>query len=204
MIAMPIIGTHGYQIVRTLALSEGVDFAHWYANAHLIRQGVNLSEAYRTQSFDEAERVTGGAFYPQPLQYPPSAFLLVAPLTDLPYRTAYRLWVIACAAALWTGVWLCARFLAPASLSPAAVWYSAIGLTAMFHPIVQDLLAGQTLCLALACHALGLVLASRGHCAAGVVMAIGGVLKPHPYPVVVVHFRAVFPEPRQSRLVWKR
>ena len=177
LIAMAL-WAHGYQVVRTLALSEGVDFAHWYANAHLIRRRVDLSEAYLTGSFDEAERVTGGAFYPQPLQYPPSAFLAVAPLTTLPYKTAYRLWVILCAAAAWTGVWLCARSLAPGSLSSRAVWSSAIGLTALFHPVLQDLLAGQTLCVVLACHAAGLVLASRGHWAAGIAMALGGMLKP--------------------------
>lgn len=169
---------HGYAILQIVRFSPGVDFAHWYANAVWVAQRLDLAKLYASGHFPGAYALTDGAFYPQPLQYPPSLFLLFVPLTWLSYRAAFCLWVLYSVAAVWLAVFFCVRRLLPGGVSPRSVAFGMVCLVASFHPLIQDAYAGQTTAMVLSLHMAGLYLAFRGRWSAGIFFALGNLFKP--------------------------
>ena len=84
----------GSWIVGSSGLPIYTDFGAWWASGMQALQG-NAAALYDPDEFAKIQSAlfgSGGAFYPNWPSYPPTFFLVLAPLALLPYRCAFITW----------------------------------------------------------------------------------------------------------------
>jgi len=110
--------------------------------------------------------------------YPPSTYLLLSPLTILSATPTMVIWLLLRVGCLWLSWWLTFRYLLGLSFARRDTWLITAILTALFYPIQEELVTGQTNSIILVLHVLGLIAIQRNRWGGGCLLALGNVLKP--------------------------
>lgn len=147
---------------------EKTDFSVTYVGAKLIRDG-RAGDLY---DLPKQQEVRDSLFRnPSPLffEHPPFEALILSPLADIPYRTAYLIWGMFNAALLW-----CSTIF----LRPHLPWpkehLGYIFLWALFAPLIVTLYQGQSSLVLLAIFGLTYcLLKSRRDLIAGLALGLG-------------------------------
>ena len=138
------------------SLTEKTDFSVTYLGARMVHAG----QGAKLYDLREQERMRTFLFeHPNPLIYehPPFEALLFAPLSSLPYRTAYLIWGLG-NALIWLVLPYMVRPYAPApkdALGYLALWF-------LFAPLGVALFQGQTSLLLLLLYTLSFIQFKRG------------------------------------------
>lgn len=138
-------------------LTEKTDFSVTYLGARMVHDG----QGAKLYDLVEQERMRTSLFeHPNPLIYehPPFEALLFAPLSSLPYRTAYLIWGLG-NALIWLVLPYLVRPYAPApkdALGYLALWF-------LFAPLGVALFQGQTSLALLMLYTLTYINLKSGH-----------------------------------------
>jgi hypothetical protein len=139
------------------ALTEKTDFSVTYLGARMIHDG----QGAKLYDLVEQERMRTSLFeHPNPLIYehPPFEAFLFAPLSSLPYRTAYLIWGLG-NALIWLVLPYLVRPYAPVpkdALGYLALWF-------LFAPLGVALFQGQTSLALLMLYTLTFINLKSGH-----------------------------------------
>src|SRR5258708_25108539 len=148
--------------------AEKTDFSLTYVGARIVHQGLGS----RLYDLDVQKQVRDSLFqHPNPLffEHPPFEALMLSPLAELPFRTAYMLWGF-----LNATVWLLLIFLMRPHFSAPREDLGYIALWLLFAPLGVALFQGQSSLLLLALYATAFVLMQRDHeIAAGATLGFG-------------------------------
>lgn len=161
----------------------GLDFGSYYVASRDLASGGNPYAHY-------SDYLAGRGPYPAMLgdlgvpaipraAYPPLFYLSFLPVAQLPYETAWTVWVFANVVMLGGAFVLAARAAGLRSFWP---WAAAAGLTLVAHPVISNVAVGQAN-LFVACLLFGGVLAwQRGkETAAGALLAAAALVKLFPF-----------------------
>jgi hypothetical protein len=175
----------GGWIVFTVATNQPLDFNVYYLAAEAYARGEDpyaISDVYPSPEWDAIAADLGITHFAKPYRYPPQTAVLVMLLRPLGPVTAVAVWDCVNAVAMILAAWLLGRVLGGGWWVPA----SLAGLL-LCGPAYDTLMMGQINGLLLATLVVALWLLRRGsERAAGVSLAIGGVLKL--VPIILVFY----------------
>ncbi|HVC32280.1 MAG TPA: glycosyltransferase family 87 protein [Chloroflexota bacterium] len=161
-----------------------IDFVQDYVMARAIADGTNPY----LPTGDLVERYLGinpGSHFPHPTPHPPTAGLLLLPLTLVGYTTAAAIWFGCELAFLVASVYLVARA-EGARVSPWALLATVSALFA-WYPVSEDLGSGQLMVLLLVClTGARLALRSKRSALGGALVGLAILAKPVPWPVLLL------------------
>jgi len=161
------------------SLSQGGDFKAYYLAGAMLRAGedvYDLERSYEVAQHLFSAEVVGSAKYPY--LYPPPLAIAMIPLSHLPFRWAYRLWVLGEQVFLIASLYLLAENLPSFG---GYAWPFLIILAANMYPVYLSNDIGQVGMLILLVLSLAIHFARRGRFFwAGVVLGVGGMIKISP------------------------
>jgi len=151
------------------------DFSDPFIGAWLWRHGENPYN--RALAATTSKQLGGPGFSIVPI-YPPTAYLLAAPFSLLPWRAANLCWAVLGLAGVGTIAWSLVRIGRFTAIDDKAWFITAIVFT--FRPFHTALLVGNAAVITIALCMLGIYLASKENdLASGAILAIATCLKPH-------------------------
>jgi hypothetical protein len=128
----------GHDVVKFVATSRFIDFAHYYTYARLVAEGANPFDPAAVAAMDARLAL---ARSPGPADYPPLFYLLVQPWTWLPFRAGALAWLATAHVALATTAVLLLR---SATAVPPARVAAVLFVGLMYQPLYEDLVVGQS------------------------------------------------------------
>lgn len=164
------------------SLSQGGDFGVYYVAGLMLRRGEDIYDWNLMHNVAQQEL---GADIGRSLGfwYPPPLAIAMAPMSLLPYRLAYRLWVLGEQVCLFTSLVLLAR-----TSKALGKWGLPllVAVAANMWPVYLAIMIGQVNMLILLVLCLALYLARENRfMAAGVVLGLGAMIKLSPALLVV-------------------
>lgn len=175
------------------SLAQGADFQPYYVAAHMVRDRQNVYDLALQAAQMKKLAVPVDAYLPY--LYPPLLAIALVPLTPLPFKLAYRVWVILQQLVLVGVLLLLSRSLP--WLGRAAL-PMLIVLAGNFYPLYQNIDIGQVNLVVLLIFCAALLLYQRAQFFwAGVLIAVGTMLKVSP-----VLLMGLFVLQRQWRALW--
>lgn len=153
---------------------RGNDFWDPFIGAHLWRQGENPYDAVLAKT--TTERIGGPRISPVPI-YPPPTYLIVTPLTMLPWKQAKLLWVLLSAAAVPVVAYSLVR-IGNFKANEVRAWF-VIAVAFTFRPFHVAIEVGNiaVITAAMCLFAIDLALRRRD-VVAGALLAVASCLKP--------------------------
>jgi glycosyl transferase family 87 len=151
------------------------DFSDPFIGAWLWRHGENPYDSALAET--TSKQLVGSRLSIVPI-YPPTTYLLAAPLSLLPWRSANLCWAALGLAGVGTIAWSLVHIGRFTAHDDKAWFITAIVFT--FRPLHTALNVGNAAVVTTALCLLALYLAGRGHdMASGAILAIATCLKPH-------------------------
>jgi alpha-1,2-mannosyltransferase len=148
----------------------GADFTAFWATSTLVLSG-DAVQVYENERIFAVEKSITGVEYRNPIPYPPTYFLIVAPLALLPYIPSLILWLLLTFSGLLLVTWRCAPH-------PLTVW-----LILSFPGTFQNIIHGHNGFLVASILGAALLIIGRYPFAAGTVL---GLLSFKPHLVMII------------------
>jgi len=175
-IILIMLGDFVYRDVAPALIARKNDFSDPFIGAWLWRHGENPYD--RALAAATSKQLVGSRLSIVPI-YPPATYLLVAPLSLLPWRSANLCWAALGLAGVGIIAWSLVRMGRFAAIHDTKAWLIA-AIVFTFRPFHTALHVGNAAVITIALCLLAVYLAGRKHdLASGAILAIATCLKPH-------------------------